>query len=246
MKEVKDLGPGPPGVERPNGARAAKAVEARPPARAAASEKKPAAQLPDSPNDVAHDEHEHDVYFMGKDNVVYKFPVNYDGSYTKKPTTPAYSSPNLRHIYNRANPNLTEEGERRPRGPVFATLPLTAEPGPASISTCYVINPNNLIYRNAYTAEEWFSAGAIETRAPTIPENFDLLVAGPKGRIYLMQVTEDGDACTCRKLEVDDLKNETDLWDQLRNGTVLGRVLFENRIVPMVNVTSVQHEGGES
>ena len=192
---------------------------------------------------AVHDDHQHDIYFVAKDEVLYKFPVNEDGTYTKKPTAPAYSEPNLRHIHNLANPGLTEE-KPRPRGPVFATLPVTAEPGPASISTCYVINPNNLIYRNAYTAEEWFFAGTEERSGPTVDDDFDLIVAGPKGRIYLMEVRNQGTAVACSQVGQQTLKHETDLWDQLRNGTVVGRVLFRDKIVPLVNVTSVQPEAG--
>ncbi len=189
---------------------------------------------------VANDDKvRHDIYFVSTNDVLYKFPVDDDGGYTAPPQAPSYSEANLRHIHNVANPGLTEE-EPRPRGPVFATLPVTAEPTAASIWTCYVINPNNLIYRNAYTAEEWFASGASETAGPTIPENFDLIVAGPKGRIYLMQVGDDGEAATCRLLKNEEVRDEMDLWDQLRNGTVVGRVLFGKKIVPMVNVTSVQ------
>jgi hypothetical protein len=190
----------------------------------------------------ATDYFNHDIYFVSTNDVLHKFPVDDDGYYTRRPRRPAYSQPNLRHIHNVANPGVTEE-QPRPRGPVFATLPVTAEPGPASYVTCYVINPNNLIYRNAYTAEEWFSAGAEEKPGPTIPDDFDLIVAGPKGRIYLMQVTTNGQTAACRRLQQDELKHEMDLWEQLRNGTVVGRVLFGDKIVPLVNVTSVQPEG---
>jgi hypothetical protein len=181
----------------------------------------------------------HDIYFVGDDDALYKFPVDPNGGYTKPPETPAYSDPNLRHIHNVANPGRTEEPPL-PRGPVFATLPITDEPTAASFITCYVINPKNLIYRNAYTAEEWFSPGAKEAPGPTIPDDFDLIVAGPKGRIYLMQVTGNGTKSTCRQLQRQELKHEMDLWEQLRNGTVVGRVLFGEKVVPMVNVTSVQ------
>lgn len=190
---------------------------------------------------IAMDDIHHDIYFVAPDEVLYKFPVDDNGSYTLPPRTPAYSEPNLRHIHNLANPAVTEE-EPRPRGPVFATLPVTAEPSAASIVTCYVINPNNLIYRNAYTAEEWFSPGAEERPGPTIPDDFDLIVAGPRGRIYHLEVRDGGETATCKQLSHDELKVETEVWDQLRNGTVVGRVLFREEIVPLVNVTSVQPE----
>jgi hypothetical protein len=206
-----------------------------------------AGKVADVAQDDQKDDQKHDIYFMAKDKVVYKFPVNKeDGSYTEKPSQPHYSEPNLRHIYNRAHPNLTDAADERPRGPVFATLPLTAEPGPASISTCYVINPNNLNYRNAYTAEEWSWAGAMENPGPSTPEKFELIVAGPKGRIYHLRVGAGEDNAACSQLDRETLKTETDVWEQLRNGTVLGRVLFKDRIVPLLNVTSVQQEGSES
>jgi hypothetical protein len=194
------------------------------------------------PAPASENDFKHDIYFASTNRTLYKFPVDPDGGYTRQPEAPAYSEPNIRHIHNLANPAMIEDSSR-PRGPVFATLPVTKEPAATSFGICYVINPNNLRYRNAYTAEEWHGSHAPEASGPKIPEDFELLVAGPRGRIYHMKVTEHGESIECNRLEQHELKVETDIWEQLRNGTVVGRVLFRNEIVPLVNVTSVQPGG---
>jgi hypothetical protein len=203
------------------------------------------------------DDTKHDIYFASKERVIYKFPVDPDGRYTREPETPAYSEGNMRHIHNVADPSLTDEKPGQ-RGPVLATLPLTQEPTAASVVLCYVINPNNLNYRNAYTSEEWFAPGAPEKDAPVFSEEFELVVAGPKGRIYHLHVkneapTDGGDSerepdqeIRCVRVPRETLITEMDVWGQLRNGTVVGRVVFQNRVVPLVNVTSIQVQGGKS
>jgi hypothetical protein len=89
--------------------------------------------------------------------------------------------------------------------------------------------------QNPYIIEEWASAGATE-RSAEIRSGFRLLVAGPEGDVYHVTVDEKGPRIAA--VSEDELRVETDIWQSLRNGTVVGRVLYREDIVPLVNVTS--------
>jgi hypothetical protein len=190
----------------------------------------------------------HDILFVSHQGQYFRFPVNKEGNAGTEggaakeedagrpgtyrcPVEPPYSAAGTRHARNSAAAN--DEGPRR--GPIFATLPITPEPGAASTITCYVINAQNLRYENPYIVEEWTSAGAGE-RSLEMPDGFTLLVAGPKGEIYLFSVDASGPRV--RALSDAELKVETDIWQSLRNGMVVGRVLYGDSVVPLVNVTS--------
>jgi hypothetical protein len=160
-----------------------------------------------------------------------------------------------------------------PRGVAFGTLPVKAEPAATACGTCYLINTQNLTFRNAWTAEEWNTIRGVPD-LPAAPsaddDSFEVLLAGPRGKVFHLVVNlgeqpqggewkdfwepkgQPKDLGTDPRLgsiECIDLRHETEIWNQLRNGLVAGRVLFQKRVdqpvagranpVPLVNITSL-------
>jgi hypothetical protein len=157
------------------------------------------------------------------------------------------------------------------RGPAFATLPVKPEPSADFCGLCYMINTQNLNFRNAWTAEEWSQVDGLNLLpSPTVDaEAFDVLLAGPQGRVFWAHIelgkrdTQSWKLGERRQLldengksggfvECLDLRYQSEIWNQLRNGCVLGRALLEQRftraetakkqIVPLVNVTTLMPE----
>ena len=56
-------------------------------------------------------------------------------------------------------------GTTTDRGPVFAALPIKAEPGASSCAFCYLVDARNLVSPNAWTAEEWDAPRADDLEA---------------------------------------------------------------------------------
>lgn len=143
------------------------------------------------------------------------------------------------------------------RGPAFATIPVKPEPGATACGACYLINAENLSFRNAWTQEEWNSLGAPDLPAAPSADDptLDVLLAGPQGMVFEIHLTLDewrpghSQAITrngvkCGEVRCLDLRYETELWQQLRNGLVVGRVQLNRneQVMALVNVTSISVE----
>lgn len=156
------------------------------------------------------------------------------------------------------------------RGPAFSTLPLKPEPEPAAgndSNVCYLINAQNLNFRNAWTAEEWNDPpGGVDlppARGARLNE-MEALLAGPQGRVFLLRITDVAawaPGTTARIIATSTNENERvggrelgcidsvklnrhmEVWHQLRGGTAMGRVYFDDatnpRVVPLVNITTL-------
>lgn len=154
-----------------------------------------------------------------------------------------------------------------PRGPAFGTLPVKREPAATASGACYLINAQNLTFLNSWTAEEWTSVSLddeddlVAARSTDDPR-FEVLLAGPRGKVFFLKVEiEDmpwvpdqpvditiktgkkrkpikvGEICSL------DLRHEVEIWNQLRNGLVAGRVYRRagggQTFTPIVNITTL-------
>jgi len=146
------------------------------------------------------------------------------------------------------------------RGPAFGTLPVKREPAATSCAACYLVNAEALNFVNAWTAEEWNDFFDEDVDLPAAAgvddEEFDILLAGPRGKVFYLKVSALGDEAlwppdtpteisrdgtVLGSIECLDLKHEMEIWNQLRNGCVAGSVLIQgkDKVVPLVNVTSI-------
>lgn len=152
------------------------------------------------------------------------------------------------------------------RGPAFGTIPVKREPAATASGACYLIDAQNLTFRNSWTAEEWTSVSLDEkdnlpAARSTDDASFEVLLAGPRGKVFLLKVeiagmpwvpdepiaieittgengkTRVGEICCL------DLRHEVEIWNQLRNGLVAGRVYRRagggKTFTPIVNITTL-------
>jgi hypothetical protein len=158
-----------------------------------------------------------------------------------------------RKVYNIARPTLSDP-DPTPRGPGFAVLPIRPDPG-SQYETCYLINTENLQMPSPWSAADWDAVddnrGNAPSRAPATASNpaagpapsaFEVLLAGPGGKVFHVQCDEGGNVTGTPV----DLGVEPEIWAQLREGVVVGSVRYakNDRIMPIVNVTSVKVKKG--
>jgi hypothetical protein len=128
-----------------------------------------------------------------------------------------------------------------PRGPALATLPLHPDPTASASCTCYLLNPENVTYETSWTTEEWSDQQVQPTDNPIVTADaFELLVAGPAGKVYLISKAEGADP-VARPVPIE---REPELWSTLRGGTVAGSVRIVSlndtpRVIPVVNVQAL-------
>lgn len=211
----------------------------------------------------------------GKRPEWYRFEVNRTGTpaqvgkFLTAPTEERRLGDGTRRSESIARPDEVKSGGEvfPPRGPALATLPIKPEPGGASGVTCYLLNADNFHAPNFWTVEEWNDGPGGETyQAPVHPNNFEVLLAGPLGKVFQVTIRDvakwkvgssqktTAGAATKGDTSADDgeafiacvdLRHNTEIWTQLRSGCVAGRVLYNSqkeRVVPLVNVTAL---GGE-
>lgn len=198
------------------------------------------------------------------DGQFYRFPVvkvdppgsgtSRAGKYGARPELWDRSDMAQRKIAGIASP----EGEGTRLGPAFAVVPIKPEPGSSSCGWCYLVNAKNLISKNAWTAEEWSAPGApdLEGAETANAKELEVLLALSRGIVVRFRasnldaldpfpgavepasVTKHG---VTYEIEPVRLNNESDIWTQLRNGSIAGRARYHQgkRIVPLVNVTSL-------
>ena len=129
-----------------------------------------------------------------------------------------------------------------PRGPALAALPLHPDPTASASCTCYLINPENVTYETAWTTEEWTDQEIQPSDNPiTTDDAFELLVATPAGKVYLISKTQGTTPVSSKLVRID---LEAELWSTLRGGTVAGSVRLVSeapgpRVVPVVNVQAL-------
>ena len=143
------------------------------------------------------------------------------------------------------------------RGPILSALPLHPVPAASNGTTCYLVNAQNLNYTTTWTSQVWNDGpGAAEAEGSAQPDCFSLLIASPSGKVYYLEkkvgrnqepIPLDDEGSFIFR-EVVELGLESEIWMQLRNGCVVGNVMFENRpgasstqdkVVPLVNIDSL-------
>jgi hypothetical protein len=187
-----------------------------------------------------------------------RFPVDKVTGRFKNDSGPFKQPVGLNDEGHRPTMNLGSLGtgseEDPSRGPVLSALPLHPSPAASSASTCYLLNARNLNYTTPWTAEEWNDQPNGPDAAGYVGEDkFALLVASPAGKVYYLEkkqavcagkVMYEDDCFVFREVE---LRHESEIWGQLRNGCVVGRVMYEGKpgrtarekIVPLVNIDSL-------
>jgi hypothetical protein len=153
------------------------------------------------------------------------------------------------------------------RGPAFGTLPVKREPAATSCAACFLVDSQNVNFANAWTAEEWNAFVEedfvdLDAAPMTDAKSFEALIAGPRGKVFHLSLElATGEGASERELwesnaEVPltsdggdhlgfvrclNLRYETEIWNQLRNGCVAGSALLHEhgRVVPLVNITSL-------
>lgn len=212
----------------------------------------------------------HDILFFGPQQVqkpheMYRFPVRKTGpeagQFLDKPELLDYTDFEQRRVSTIAHSAEWGNDAHRDvhRGIAFGTLPVKPEPSASSCGLCYLVNSDNLNFVNAWTAEEWNSIpdGVELEAAPTADATeFDLLIGAPLGKVLHLKVRQldrwegkrarfdFGKHCGYGSIESIDLRFESEVWNQLRNGVVAGRVLLRDTAtpLPLVNVTSLMLE----
>jgi hypothetical protein len=161
-----------------------------------------------------------------------------------------------RRVLGIARPQARNHDGELNRGPAFATLPIKQEPAATSCIACYLLNTQNLNYRNPWIAEEWNDRPGGEDLPPATghdSKRVEVLLAGPRGRVFRVEIdgldqwqaydsvegkVEDAPSAQVR-VECVDLKRQVEVWRQLRNGSVMARVRVDDETVPLVNITTL-------
>jgi hypothetical protein len=194
------------------------------------------------------------------------------GQYSDAPELMDHYDYGQRKVVSLARPQDWGSADARAtdRGPAFATLPVKPEPAATAFAVCYLLNTQNMNYRNAWTAEEWndIPGGPDLPPARSASANeLEALIAGPRGKVFrlVLRNLADWTGGVTARLVVDaeakassappedlgcvesvDLRPHVEVWQQLRTGTVMGRVLFDDangrRVVPLVNITTLTRD----
>ncbi len=193
------------------------------------------------------------------------------GTYSNQPELWDRDDTGQRKVLGIAHPQrvYSEGGSKDNRGPAFAVMPVRPEPGASSCAFCYLVNAQNVLSPNAWTAEEWNAPGGpdLVAEAHANQTEAELLLALPRGLVVSIRatgldnldefpdkveparVTKHG---VTYEIEPVRLNNETEIWSELRNGCIAGRVLHRQRerVIPLLNVTSLMSplaaaEGGK-
>jgi hypothetical protein len=158
-----------------------------------------------------------------------------------------------RKVLSVAYPGGLRESDR---GPAFAILPVKPDPGSSSFPTCFVVNVNHLKTPNLWTAEEWNDGpSGPDFATPAHNDDFEVLLAAPRGKVFRLKITGLSDwEGVCQlpqgrgEIECVQLGNQAEIWAQLRNGCIAGRVAYHEtipdngasrRILPLVNITAL-------
>ena len=190
------------------------------------------------------------------------------GVYDDKPERWDQHDTGQRKVINIAHPErvaFADGQQAGERGPAFAVMPIKAEPGASSCAFCYLVDAHNALSPNAWTAEEWDSTSSpnLEGAPNAQATEVEVLMALPRGIVIRFKasgldklddvkhpavtVVTSNENVTF-EIEPVQLKGQSEVWSQLRNGTIAGRALLRaqpggSRVVPLVNVTSLMPQG---
>jgi hypothetical protein len=196
----------------------------------------------DSPVVVPKIDDIHDVVLLPESGGVEKFPVDRaTGRYNLPPVSFPRDQPGGRKARACVDPS-------HDFGPALAIAPTRPEPA-AQNGTCILINQHNVRIRNPWTTARLNNEPADEQNGGADPydsplpasdlnDQFEILIAGPIGKIYLVQKAQGAPPSIA---ELPNLGVEGDIWYHLRGGLVAGsvRCFQKDRVIPMVNVTSL-------
>jgi hypothetical protein len=179
----------------------------------------------------------HNVLVINPRSELYEFKVEQEGEnagrYASAPELKDFREPGYRKVHGIATAGSDDDLV----GPAIATMPRKPEPA-SSYWTCYLLNTKNLNYENPWIAANWSTSGLPPAESTDLaPQPPEVLLAGEDGRVYHVKATA-SDAI--------DLKKHPEIWQQLRNGTVAGRVRLDGRIVPILNVSSLNPPKAQS
>jgi len=139
--------------------------------------------------------------------------------------------------------SIADPGGDQSRGPAFACMPIRPEPA-TSFYTCYLVDGNNVRFRNSWTKSGWNDQPIDPSEGEPDdwgPSSFEALVAGSRGRVYHLVVTN-GIPASMNEV---DLAYEGEIWVQLRSGVVAGRAQYyrhpqePGRVLPLFNVPAL-------
>lgn len=226
---------------------------------------------PPTPNEPKHHEIEpqhHDVVIFpipqaASSTQCYRFPINREsgsagtvGSYTQSPKLRGISDEGQRKALSFMRPShFDEKNDGNRRGPAFAVAAVKAEPSEVGFLTCFLINADYFRQPNHWTVEEWDDTPDGPDYPPKHhPAEIDVLMAAPWGEVLRLklqmpaggwkgwQETKIGKPGEeFGSISRVDLKEESEVYYQLRNGCIAGRSWFEaeNKTIPLVNITAL-------
>lgn len=217
-----------------------------------ADEKNPHANADASPTRSVH----HDVLVINPNRDLYRFNVRKTdvervGEYLSVDYlgAGAFGHRKVMHVARKGT-------NEQPRGAAFATLPVKEEPA-SSFVCCYLINTENLNYRNVWTQAEWNDApdtgGDLAPPAEARDRDIRVLIAEHGGRVLYLNIPKEmlskaqegwalvpadqaaGDA----NLQAIDLTKNAEVWNLLRNGCVAGSADYGDLNTPLINLASL-------
>lgn len=200
----------------------------------------------------------HDVLMINPNRELYRFNVRKAGDgrvgeYTsvefRGAGAPGYRK--VMHIARKGPPDKV-------RGIAFGTLPVKEEPA-SSFMCCYLINSENLTYRNVWTQAEWNDAPEPgDDQQPTHEaheRDVRLLIAEHSGRVLYLHIpkgtAKDGAEkvpapdVNKAKVQIISLTQNPEIWNLLRNGCVAGSARYKGDDTPLLNLTSLLPEREE-
>jgi hypothetical protein len=115
------------------------------------------------------------------------------GTYPHAPEVWDRGDVGQRKVYGIAHPDQvrSDGASEEPRGPAFAVMPIKPEPGSSSCAFCYLINAQQVLSPNAWTAEEWNAPGGPDfaAEANANSSEVEVLLALPRGVVLRLRVT---------------------------------------------------------
>jgi len=221
------------------------------------SEQNPHTDAETSPIRSVH----HDVLMINPNRELYRFNVRKAGEgrigeYTsvefRGPGAPGYRK--VMHIARKGPLSNT-------RGVAFATLPVKEEPA-SSFMCCYLINSENLTYRNVWTQAEWNDSPEPDDDQQPMhlahERDVRLLVAEHSGKVLYISIPKSklGEAdkgwvlqparnAKSANVHAIPLKENAEIWNLLRNGCVAGSAQYDGAETPLLNLTALLPEREE-
>ena len=185
------------------------------------------------------------------------------GEYVSPPEVWNDQDAGQRKVLSIAHPERSTPQPDIPRGAAFAILPVKPEPASSSCAICYLINADNFVAPNAWTAEEWVAPS--DEDLPAGPnadaDRAEVMLGLPCGIVIAIEI--DGLRTLAGVADLKALKpvdasvgglnvkvrpvhlgSEAEIWTQLRSGCIAGRVWSNAKgdVVPLVNLTALMPE----